>query len=104
MTALLVEDEMDAGVAGRYECRLDRKDFSDSIRGEDLCRTAVGYHPAPIEQNHIICKTRGEIQIVNYAHGDYVRPIRERAHFLHEIHLMTNVEKRKRLVEEEITA
>src|SRR3954467_5302273 len=84
--------------------RLDSEDLSDPCSREHLSGRAVGDNASAIEHQDLIGKPRGEIQIVHYAYSNNVSGIGEASNPLHEIDLVTDVEKRQRLIQEKIAA
>ena len=94
-----IEDEMNAGCCGGYERWLNRENFPDALGGENFLWSTRAHDASAIHQDNLIGETRGQIQIVNYADCDNVRRVSKRAHLLHKIDLVANVEKRQRLVD-----
>src|ERR1051325_6805207 len=85
----------------RYERRLYLKDLPDVFLRQDFRRGAVRDYAAIIKEHNLIGKPRRKIQIVNHTHGNYVSCVSELVHLFHKIDLMTDVQKRERLIEKQ---
>src|ERR1041384_7478524 len=81
---------------------LDSEHVVNPFSREYFSGSAVRDNAPAIQHHDLIGKSRREIEIVDYAYGNNVSGIGEISYPLHEIDLVTDVEKRQRLIQEKI--
>src|SRR5215470_7501580 len=95
---------MNTGRLCTDHCGCDAEDVGDPFRREHLGGRAVGDEASATQHQDLIGEAGGEVEIVNYAYSDHISSIGETSYSLHEIDLVTDVEKRQGLVQEKIAA
>ena len=85
---------MDAGVCCLDHSGLDAENFVNPFGCEYLGGRAVGDDAAITHHQDLIGETGGEVEIVHDADGNHISTSGETLYPLHEIDLVTNVEKR----------
>src|ERR1051326_1052079 len=84
--------------------RLDSEDLLDPFSREYFSGRPVRDNASATEHQDLIGKPRSEIEIVHHAYGNHIAGICKTPYPLHEIDLVTDVEKRQRLIEKKVTA
>src|SRR3954451_12239224 len=77
----------------------DAKNLVEVLGGQDLIGSAVGDHGAFVQQDEAVSVSRGQVQVMYYAHRDHIGLRRESTDLFHEVDLMAHIEEGERLVE-----
>ena len=86
---------MEAGGLRLNHCWLDSENLFDPFSRENLGGSAMGDNTSATQHQDLIGKPCGEIEVVHYTYSNHISGSSETSYPLHEIDLVTNVEKRQ---------